>query len=218
MIFNFSIIHILKLLNDDTTYSIISIYYFHYQKTNTLQNIFNIFLPLICLISLSYETNIKKKSFINVVIIISSWKVSDCLTILVESSGGLLGSEPKTWSPFHCCRRRGARGQPTVGGLSHKISVQPFSGLAPGLLTVPPAILILTSLISPIVPGQCQPAYLFWTGQPWPRAPACVCRPGHSLPHIIATDTPTEFWKPSIPSSVFCMLFTFPETSSSLSL
>ena len=72
MIFNFSIIHILKLKNDYTIYSIISMYYFHYQKTNTLQNIFNIFLPLICLISPSYETHIKNKSFINMVIIISS--------------------------------------------------------------------------------------------------------------------------------------------------
>lgn len=193
-------------------------YYFHYQKTNTLQNIFNIFLPLICLISPSYETHIKNKSFINMVIIISSWKVSDCLTILVESSGGLLGSEPKDMKSTPLLTKKGSEGPANCGQLEPQDQCPTLLWPGPRPADGAPAILTLTSLISPIMPGQCQPAYLFWTGQPWPRAPACICRPGHSLPHIIVTDTPTEFWKPSIPSSVFYMLLMFPETSSSLSL
>lgn len=152
------------------------------------------------------------------VIIISSWTVSDCLTILVESSGGLLESEPKDMKSTPLLTKKGRKASANCGQPEPQDQCPALLWPGPRPADGAPAILTLTSLILPVVPGQCQPAHLFWTGQPWPRAPAWVCRPGHSLPHVIVTDTPTEFRKPSMPSSVFYMLFTLPETSSSLSL
>lgn len=86
------------------------------------------------------------------VIIISSWKVSDCLTILVESSGGLLGSEPKDMKSTPLLTKKGREGSANCGQLpSHKTSVQPFW---PGPRPADGAPAYFTSLILPVMPGQ----------------------------------------------------------------
>ena len=112
-----------------------------------------------------------------------SQTVTQTRTILEERSGGLLGSEPKdTKSTPLLMKKRNDRSanceQPEPQDRCRTL-------LWPGPRPADqgPAILTLTSIILPIMPGQCQPTHLFCKGQPWPRVPAWVCRPGHSLPH-----------------------------------